>query len=158
MPPRKATTARKAAAKKAAPKKAAPKRNTTRKTAPKKTVAKKSSRATMPDVPTAALVKSLAPRRSLSDAGAWCAVRQEMEELRVGRYGVARRTRSIQGTPFSYQQWVEDDINDSTGERPVAAPKIPRPEQVSGLQPSSMPLAPANADFCWQTMQAWVRR
>ncbi len=49
MPPRKATTARKAAAKKAAPK-----RNTTRKTAPpKKTVAKKSSRATMPDVPTA---------------------------------------------------------------------------------------------------------
>ena len=58
MPPRKATTARKAAAKKAAPqkaapKKAAPKRNTTRKTAPKKTVAKKSSRATMPDVPTA---------------------------------------------------------------------------------------------------------
>ena len=133
MPPRKATTARKAAAKKAAPKKAAPKRNTTRKTAPKKTVAKKSSRATMPDVPTAGPgervwlldVPFRTPAPGAQFVKKWKSYAWVGTELPV-------ELAPFKALPFSYQQWVEDDINDSTGERPVAAPKIPRPEQVSG--------------------------
>ena len=133
MPPRKATTARKAAAKKAAPKKAAPKRNTTRKTAPKKTVAKKSSRATIPDVPTAGPgervwlldVPFRTPAPGAQFVKKWKSYAWVGTELPV-------ELAPFKALPFSYQQWVEDDINDSTGERPVAAPKIPRPEQVSG--------------------------
>lgn len=133
MPPRKATTARKAAAKKAAPKKAAPKRNTTRKTAPKKTVAKKSSRATMPEVPTAGPgervwlldVPFRTPAPGAQFVKKWKSYAWVGTELPV-------ELAPFKALPFSYQQWVEDDINDSTGERPVAAPKIPRPEQVSG--------------------------
>ncbi len=37
---------------------------------------------------------------------------------------------------------------------PLLHPKFLGPSRFRVLQPSSMPLAPANAGFCWQTMQA----
>ncbi|MGW0043845.1 DEAD/DEAH box helicase [Rhodococcus sp. NPDC003348] len=36
--------------------------------------------------------------------------------------------------PYSYQQWIEDDLNGTRGSSATAAPKIPRPEQLSAAR------------------------
>ncbi|MGC0362680.1 hypothetical protein ABH922_000664 [Rhodococcus sp. 27YEA15] len=40
----------------------------------------------------------------------------------------------FQALPYSYQRWLEDEVNDIPGDGAMSAPKIPRPEQLSGAQ------------------------
>ncbi|KJF21314.1 DEAD/DEAH box helicase [Rhodococcus sp. AD45-ID] len=117
MPPRKRTaTTRKPA---------------TRKTATRKTPTRKT--AITPDVPTAGPGERVwlldVPFRTAAPGAQF--VKKWKSYAWVGSE-LPTELLPFKALPFSYQQWVEDDINGGAGERPTSAPKIPRPVQVSG--------------------------
>lgn len=104
---------------------------TTRKPATRKTVTRKT--ATTPDVPTAGPGERVwlldVPFRTQAPGAQF--VKKWKSYAWVGSK-LPSELQPFTALPFSYQQWVEDDINGGAGERPTSAPKIPRPEQVSG--------------------------